>query len=64
MAEEKVYSIEDLAERWGVHKTTVVRMVNAGKLKGFRVGNLWRFREEDIMKYERGGGAKDDAHGL
>ena len=55
MAEEKIYSIEDLAKRWGVHKTTVVRMVNAGKLKGFRVGNLWRFREEDIMKYEMGG---------
>ena len=55
MAEEKIYSIEDLAERWGVHKTTVARMVSAGKLKGFRVGNLWRFREEDIMKYEMGG---------
>lgn len=55
MADEKIYSIEDLAERWGVHKTTVQRMVSSGKLKGFRVGNLWRFREEDIMKYEMGG---------
>lgn len=55
MADEKIYSVEDLAERWGVHKTTVARMVSAGKLNGFRVGNLWRFREEDIMKYEMGG---------
>ena len=43
-AAEKAYlTVEEVARRFGVNVTTVYRLVQRGKLPGFKVGNQWRF---------------------
>jgi excisionase family DNA binding protein len=32
----------------GVHARSVIRMAQAGKLRGTRLGKLWRFRRSDV----------------
>lgn len=43
MAERKTLSIQEVAKWLGVNPRTVYRLVQRGKLPGFRVGNRWRF---------------------
>jgi len=38
-------TVEDVAKRFGVNPTTVYRLVQQGRLPGFKVGNQWRFSE-------------------
>ncbi len=33
-----IYTLEEIAERWRCSSVTVCRLLNAGKLEGFRVG--------------------------
>ena len=46
MKESKYLTIEDVSERFGIGSTTVYRLVQGGKLPGFKVGGQWRFSEE------------------
>jgi len=39
---------EEVAELLQVSRRTVVRWLREGRLKGVRVGRLWRVREEDL----------------
>ncbi len=48
----KVYTPEEIAERWRCSAVTVYRLLNAGKLGGFRVGRGWRVPEESVSAYE------------
>ena len=46
MKESKYLTIEDLSDRFGIGPTTVYRLVQKGRLPGFKVGGQWRFSEE------------------
>jgi excisionase family DNA binding protein len=46
-----VYTPEQLAEQWGVARHTVLRYLQTGKLKGFKVGRFWRIRERDLSAF-------------
>ena len=35
----------------GVTGKTVIRMVEKGEITGYRVGNVWRFKRNDIEAY-------------
>ena len=48
----KVYTPEEIAERWRCSAVTVYRLLNAGKLGGFRVGRGWRVPAESVSAYE------------
>ncbi len=39
-------SVSDVAKRFGVTMSTVYRLVQQGKLPGFKIGGQWRFRED------------------
>lgn len=44
-------SIDVAAELLDVSAKTVWRLVKAGKLRGFRVGRLWRIRRDVLARY-------------
>lgn len=64
--EEKLLTVEDLAEYLQVSTKTIYRMLRRGRVPCYRVGNQWRFRKETIDKWldhehkitESGGGAE------
>ena len=47
-----IYTPEEIAERWHCSAVTVYRLLNAGKLEGFRVGRGWRIPEDSLSAYE------------
>ena len=54
---EKLLSTEEIAEGLGVQVDTVQRWLSSGKLKGTKIGRLWRVREEDLDKFIKGCGS-------
>jgi len=46
MVKKPYMSINEVAERFGVNVTTIYRLVQKGKLPGFKIGNQWRFSED------------------
>ncbi len=52
MAEEEKYlNIEEVASRFGVTPSTVYRLVQQGKLPGFKIGGQWRFSEHSLKSW-------------
>jgi excisionase family DNA binding protein len=48
---EKYYSPEDVAEILGVKDRTVRAWLKSGKLKGKKLGRLWRVKESDLEEF-------------
>ena len=55
MTELKIYTVPELIEILKVTNRTLHRYLNAGKLKGFKVGHNWRVKHEDLMAFINGG---------
>ncbi len=51
MAEKQYLSIEEVAKRFGVNRTTVYRLAKHGRLPAFKVGNQWRFSEVRLEEW-------------
>lgn len=50
MAEEnKLLTPAEIAKRYDVSRSAVNSWLNKGDLKGFRVGNLWKVKEDDVF---------------
>jgi excisionase family DNA binding protein len=47
-AEAPMYSLEQVAERLGLHVRTVRSYVRSGRLKAVRIGKQYRVRREDL----------------
>lgn len=52
------WSVSEIAKRWSVHRATVFRLVQAGRLRAsdFGLGSsrgTWRVSHEDLLDYER-----------
>lgn len=50
MTPEKVYTPEGAAEALMVSPKTIREWLRTGKLKGVKVGRLWRVRESDLQE--------------
>ena len=50
-SQREYLTIEDVARRFRVNTTTVYRLVEQGRLPGFKVGNQWRFRETRLDEW-------------
>ena len=48
---EKVYTVKQVADLLQVREYTVAEYLRQGKLKGFKVGNRWRIKEEDLKEF-------------
>lgn len=52
----KIWTPEELADRWATNTDNVDRMCRQGRIAGaFKVGRQWRLSEEALVAYERGG---------
>lgn len=47
----KLYTIDEVAEYLRVTRRTIYRYIKQGKLPAYRVGDSWRFSDEDISEY-------------
>lgn len=52
---EKLITPKDASERLVVAEKTIKDWLRAGKLRGVKVGSLWRIREVDLEKFIEGG---------
>lgn len=48
-----VYTVEEVAKILRVSTATVRRLLKAGEIEGFPVGNQWRVTQEALDKYMR-----------
>jgi excisionase family DNA binding protein len=50
-AEERLFSVEEVAERLGMSKWTITDWLKAGRLKGSKIGKFWRVKESDLEAF-------------
>lgn len=46
-----MYTVEELAEMFGIQERTIRRFLKEGLLKGRKLANRWYVSEESIMEY-------------
>ena len=51
--EHNLLTPKQVAERLAISPKTVLDWLRAGTLKGVKVGDLWRVREEDLRAFPR-----------
>ena len=49
----KFYTFKEACELLGIGRHGLYNLINSGKLKGFKIGSLWRFTDEEIERYIR-----------
>jgi len=54
MNTDKIYTPEELAERWACNLETVYRMIARSELRTFRVGRMLRITAAEVSRYESG----------
>ncbi len=47
----ELYNLDQVAQVLGVHKRTVSREIQRGKMKAHKVGSMYRIRREDLEAY-------------
>ena len=48
---DKLLTSEQVAQILQVHPFTVLKYIKAGKLKGIKLGRVWRIRESDMERF-------------
>jgi excisionase family DNA binding protein len=51
LSEDKIYTVEQVAEQLHVHPKTVYRMLEADELQGVRVGRMWRITSDALNSF-------------
>ena len=54
MREKDFYTAAEAIQRFitaGISESTLFRLLKRKELKGFKVGRIWKFEEEDIKEY-------------
>jgi len=49
--QESLLTSEQVAHILQVHPLTVLKYIKAGKLKGIKLGRVWRIREADVNQF-------------
>ena len=49
--EEKVLTLEEVAELLRVHPITIYRLLRERRIPAFKIGSEWRFNRESIEKW-------------
>lgn len=50
---DKVYTPQQAAEVLSISEKTLMNWLRAGKIKGVKVGRLWRIMEQDLEEFLR-----------
>jgi excisionase family DNA binding protein len=61
--ESHMKTVDEIAADLHVHRITIYRLLKAGKIPGFKVGRVWRFRANEVHDWienpTRRGGSTD-----
>lgn len=57
------FTPESLADRWGCSSETVRQLLRSGRLRGFRVGRMFRIPAAAVEEYECGNTESDGSRG-
>jgi len=52
--DDKVYTPQELMERWKCSEDWLYMMLRTGELPSFRVGKKWRVKGETVAAFEAG----------
>jgi excisionase family DNA binding protein len=47
----KILGLKQVSERLGVSNRTILNLIRRGELHGFKVGEMWKVEEEEVMDY-------------
>lgn len=47
----KVYTVKEVAEEFSCSPQSIRELLKQEKLRGFKLGNRWRIKEEDLDAY-------------
>lgn len=50
---DKVYTPQQAAEILAISEKTLMNWLRAGKIKGVKIGRLWRIMEQDLEEFLR-----------
>ena len=50
---ERIFSVKDVAERYGVHFRTVHNWIKSGQLRAFKAGRKYQITESAIVEFEQ-----------
>ena len=56
---EKIYKACEIANILRVNHVTILRWLQSGKVKGFKIGRKWLIKESELKKVMDGGREKD-----
>lgn len=48
---QNLYTVDQVAEKFEVHPETIRKLARSGDLSGKKIGNSWRFSDEDLSKF-------------
>ncbi len=51
--QDELMTVEEVARYMRLPHSTIYKLLQEGKLPGFKVGRHWRFRRETIMQWVR-----------
>jgi excisionase family DNA binding protein len=60
MIDQRLLTPEQVADRLQISRVTVMDYLRKGRLKGHRVGKLWRIKEEDLEAFLEGEPTEED----
>jgi excisionase family DNA binding protein len=60
MTDQQLLTPEQVAERLQISRWTVMDYLRSGKLKGHKVGRLWRIKEQDLEDFLEGEPTEED----
>ncbi|MBI5411616.1 helix-turn-helix domain-containing protein [Candidatus Peregrinibacteria bacterium] len=49
--EEKIYTTEQVAKLLQIHPLTVLKYIKSGRLKGIKLGRIYRIRESALLAF-------------
>ncbi len=47
---DEAYKVKEVAEKFRVHRNTVLVWIKTGKIKAFRISHSWRIPQEEIER--------------
>lgn len=48
-------TVKDVADALKVHEMTIFRYLQKGKIKGIKIGNVWRISQDELQRIMREG---------
>ena len=50
-----MYSTKEVAEKLSISQATIFRALKQGRIKGIKIGNIWRVSEEELERLKKEG---------